>query len=277
MKSTKLLRIARRALTLSVAVVLSAAPALFAGTAPERHVDVAPPIESIRALLIRNFSNDQAAVLRYRHVEHVIEKKDGRITDKTQLVWYVNGHAVSEITGYNDQPLSPAQRAVEHRKAVDRAKQMARREAAPVGVIEVNHKQYPFAKLADDYIYGSGRVVQWQGRTVWIYPASPNPNAQNRSHEEEALLSSRGEIWVDAQDLHVVRIQIHTYEPVKYLLGVLATVHQAQLDLELQRYAPGVWLPETADFSLQATLLLFKNLTRSKTQIFSDYTPVETP
>lgn len=277
MNPTHPLRRARRFFAVLIAMIVSTAPALFAGTAPGRNLNVAPPIESMRALLIRNFSQDQAAVLRFRHREHVIETKNGKVTDKTQLVWYVNGHAVSEITGYGNQPLSPAQQAVEHGKAMARAKQMASREPAPIGVIEVNHKQYPFAKLADDYVYGPGTVMQWQGRTVWVYPAEPNPNASDRSSEENVLLSSRGEIWVDAQDLHVVRIQIHNFEPVKYLLGVLATVHQAQLDLELQRYAPGVWLPETADFSFRATILLFKNLSSSKTQIFSDYVPMGQP
>lgn len=271
MKPIHPLRYPCRVLVLAVAIVLAAG--LFAGTASGQSLTAAPPIESMRSLLIRNFSNDQAAVLRYRHTERVIEKKDGTVTDKTQLVWYVNGHAVSEITGYGDQPLSPAQRAVEHRKAMERARQLAGREPAPVGVIEVNHKQYPFAKLADDYVYGPGKVMQWQGRTVWVYPAEPNPDAPSRSQEEAVLLSSRGEIWVDAQDRHVVRIQIHTFKPVKYLLGVLATVHEAQIDLELQQYKPGVWLPETADFSFRATVLLFKNLARSKTQIFSDYVP----
>lgn len=275
MKLTNSLRTARRVL-ISGLILLGAMPALFAGTTSQRNLNVAPPIESMRALLIRNFSNDQAAVTRYRHTQRVIEKKDGKVTDKTQLVWYVNGHEVSEITGYGNTPLSPAQRAEEHRKAMERARQMASREPAPVGVIVVNHKQYPFARLASDYVYGPGKVMQWRGRTVWVYPAEPNPNAPNRSREEEVLLSSRGEIWVDAQDLHVVRIQIHTFEPVRYWLGVLATVHQAELDLELQRSAPGVWLPETADFSFQATVLLFKHLARSKTQIFSDYAPVET-
>lgn len=268
-------RTKHRIFLLSVLSVLTAMPNLFASTIPGRNLNVAPPIESMRALLIRNFSDDQAAVFRYRHLEHVIEKKDGKVTDKTQLVWYVNGHEVSEITGYRNQPLSPAQRAAEQRKAMARARQLADREPAPTGVIEVNHKQYPFSKLADDYVYGPGKVMQWQGRTVWVYPAEPNPNTPNRSREEEALLSSRGEIWVDAQDLHVVRIQIHTFEPVRYWLGVLATVHQAQIDLELQRYAPGVWLPETANFSFQATVLLFKNLARSKTQIFSEYVAAE--
>jgi hypothetical protein len=275
MKLTISLSAARHVLV-SGLILLGAMPALFASTAPQRNLSVAPPIESLRALLIRNFSNDQAAVTRYRHTERVIEKKDGKVTNKTQLVWYVHGHAVSEITGYDNTPLNPDQRAEEHRKALQRARQMTSREPAPVGVIVVNHKQYPFAKLASDYVYGPGKVMQWHGRTVWVYPAEPNPNTPDRSREEEVLLSSRGEIWVDAEDLHVVRIQIHTFEPVRYWLGVLATVHQAELDLELQRYAPGVWLPETADFSFQATVLLFKHMVRSKTQIFSDYVPVET-
>lgn len=257
---------------------------LLAGWAPAAHLPfrqlspggAPPPIDSIRTTLIRNFADDQSAVFRYRHTEHVIEKKDGKVVDKTQLVWFVNGHQVSEVIAYGNQPLTPQAQAVEQEKAMERAGSLVHRPPLPAGGLEFNHKNYPFAKLAQDYVYGPGKAIEWNQRTVWVYPAEPNPNAPDRSREEELLLSSRGEIWVDAEDLHVIRIRIHTFEPVRYWLGFLATIHKAQMDLELQRYAAGEWLPEKVDFSFKATVLLFKNLARGKTQIFSGYMP-ETP
>lgn len=230
-----------------------------------------PAAETVEKQLIANFKSDQAALGQFTHDEHVVTNKDG-VRDARRLhVWYVNGRAVSETFSLDDRVLSPGEIAAEHQRALERARQAARRPAPPQGLIEFEGQTYSFEKLAGDYLYGPADTRTWQGRTVWVYPATPNPRAPSRSRAENLLLHSQGEIWVDAEDLHVIRIALHTTAPVHYGLGVLATIHHARLDLQLQRQAPGLWLPAEADFSLDATLLMLRRIERSKFQTYSNY------
>lgn len=230
-----------------------------------------PDALAIKSRLIANFKSDQLGLERFVHQEHVCTNKDGVRDARTLRVWYVNGREVSETIALDNRRLSPEEIAAEHARALERARQAGLRPSPPAGMIVFEGQSYSFEKLAGDYVYGPAETRTWQGRTVWVYPARPNPNAPSRSRAESLLLHSQGEIWVDAEDMHVIRVALHTTAPVHYGLGVLATIHRAELDLQLQREAPGLWLPAEADFSLDATVFLVKRLERSKTQTYSAY------
>jgi hypothetical protein len=230
-----------------------------------------PAAETIRARVVANFTADQEALVGFVHTEHVVTARNGERDGRTLRVWYVRGHEVSETIAVDGRSLSRAEVAAEQKRAADRAAAMEKRQPARAGVFEYQSQTYPFTDLSNDYIYGPPNVRVEQGRTLWVYEASPNPGAARRSTAEQLLLHSEAEIWVDAEDLHLVHITIHTTAPVRYGLGVIATIHSAGMTLDLERYAAGVWLPRSAGFSLQATLLLLKSLDRSKQQEFSDY------
>lgn len=253
----------------AAAVLLALLPSAAAAQTPS--LPAPPPAELIKAQLIANFQRDQQALQDYTHREHVVTLKDGERDARTLRVWYVHGREVSETIALDDRQLSAQEISAEHQRAMKRAQEAVRRPPAPTGVLVFEGHSYPFAKLADDFVYGPAAVKQWEGRTVWVYPATPNPRAQGRSRAETLLLHTAGEVWVDAGDLHVIRLSVHLTSPARYGLGVLATVHSAALDLLLERQAPGEWLPRETDFDLKATVLVFKDLTRAKRTAYSDY------
>lgn len=220
------------------------------------------------------FQRDQRALLSTTHREHVLTRKDAASDGRTLQVWYVNGRAVGETTALDDRPLGARELAAEHARFCERAASDAARTPPPLGELEFGGRSYPFARLARDYNYINPRTILWNGRPTWVYDAVPNPAVHARSREETLLLRSRGEVYVDAADRHVVRMTIRNTQPVRYGLGVLATIHEADFMLQLQRVAPGVWLPAEADFHLQATILLLDHLTRAKEQRFFDYSEV---
>lgn len=230
-----------------------------------------PPAEQIKANLIVNFQHDQEALLGYVHHEHVITMKDGERDARTLRVWYVNGHEVNETIALDDRQLSAEELSAEHARAMKRAEEAAQRPPAKTGVLVFGGHEYPFAKLANDFIYGPATVKTWNGRKVWVYPATPNPHAHGRDRAETLLLHTAGEVWVDAEDEHVIRVSVHLTSPVRYGFGVLATVHQAALDLLLQRHAPDEWFPAETDFSVEATVLFVKTITRAKHTTYADY------
>ncbi|MGH9536262.1 MAG: hypothetical protein ACRD2E_15545, partial [Terriglobales bacterium] len=230
-----------------------------------------PSAVAIRPAVLRNFTADQAALRRYRYRERVILVKGGSRTDRTLSVYYVQGRSVAPEIALDGQPLGPRGRAAQQQAARERAAQLAHRPPPPLGVVDFRGHDYSFPRLAADFHYGPARVVIWHGRTTWVYPAWPNPNAPHPSSAEKVLLASRGTVWIDAKDLHLVRVQMHTFRPVRYLAGILATVHRATLDLQLQRVAPGVWLPARTAFRLRATLLLLKAFNESKVESYWAY------
>lgn len=234
-----------------------------------------PPAPAATAALEQRllvaFQADQQALLGYTHREHVVTRKDQQTDARTLSVWYVHGRAVSETIALDNRTLSNEELSAEHARACERAAAAAQRQPPRLGVIEFGGHSYPFARLAHDYRYTDPHTVVWNGRPTWVYEAVPNPDVRARSHEEYLLLHSRGEVYVDAEDQHVVRMAIQSTGTVRYLLGVLASIHHADFLLELERRQPGVWLPKEADFHLQATVLLFHHLTRSKQTRYYDY------
>lgn len=255
-----------------MALGLSLAPALCAQTATANDAPP-PPAGTIKSQLVAAFQRDQEALSGFRHQEHVSTNKDGVTDGRTLRVWYVNGHQVSETIALDGRELSPAEISAEHQRAMQRAADVTARPAPPTGTIVFEGQSYPFARLADDYIYTAAKTRMWRGRVIWVYQAYPNPDIASRSHAETMLLHSQGEVWVDAEDMHVIRIALHTVAPVHYVLGILATIHQATLELDLERYRPGLWLPAEANFQMRATVLLVRPLLRSKLQVYSDYQP----
>jgi hypothetical protein len=239
-----------------------------------RAQQVAPPPAANAALqeqLLQAFQADQRALLTYTHWEHVTVVKDGQTERSTTRIWYVHGRPINETTARNGVPLTDAEQAREHGYALKRAAAAAQRPAPPIGELEFSGRSYPFSRLAQDYLYRPQGTRLWNGRPTWVYEAQPNPDARARSREEKLLLNSAGEVWVDAEDQHVVRIQIHATRPVRYGFGLLAVVHEASLLLELQRVAPAVWLPHTTSFHAQATVLMVDSITRAKEQQAYDY------
>jgi len=237
----------------------------------------APPIPSaaaIRDVLVHNFQKDQEAVLRYSYLEHIVSLRNGVRDGRTLYVYFINGHPVSETVALDNRPLRPDERVAEHRRALQRARDAAAKPPAPADYVEVNNKRYSFEKLADDFQYGPARLDTWRGRPTWVFPATPVPRLRSGSAEEQMLLTSRGEVWVDVADRHVVRIRVHTIAPVRYYLGLGAVIHSASVDLELHRHQPGEWLPAATNLEINATVLLVKTIVQSKQATFSDFKPL---
>ncbi len=232
-----------------------------------------PPVAQLRPLLLHNFIQDEMANTHFSHVEHDEIGRNGKWEGYTATMFYVKGHPVRQITALDARQLSPQELAGQANAARQTATDDAKRDWAPFGVVKVSKEQIPFSQLANDYLYGTPSLRTWRGRPTWVLPMTPNPDNKSRSRAEDILLSSRGELWVDAQDLHVVRIQIHMFQPVRYLLGVLATVHAANLDMQLERYAPGVWVPQKVQFGANATIAFLKHWSESKQQDFWNYQP----
>ncbi|MGH9475855.1 MAG: hypothetical protein ACRD1C_05945 [Terriglobales bacterium] len=247
--------------------------ALLAATAPAQQALPAAPgaTPQLEHKLVLAFLSDQRALLATTHKEHVVTAKDNHRDGRTLQVWYVKGRAVSETVALDDRALSAEEVRAEHARACARAAALAARTPPPLGELEFGGHRYPFARLARDYLYLHPRILVWNGRPTWAYNAVPNPGVRARSREEKLLLHSHGEVYVDAADLHVVRMTIHNSQPVTYGLGVLATIREADFLLQLQRLAPGVWLPSAAGFHLRATVLLFDQLSRAKEQRFYQY------
>ncbi len=231
-----------------------------------------PPAAQIEPRVIAAFESDQKALQHFQYLEHVVTVKNRAVDARTLRVWYVNGNAVSQTVALDSRQLSQTELAAEAQRAQIRARAAARRPPPPAGVVVFDGVRYPFSRLAHDYIFSDGETRLWHGRPVWVYQARPNPRTDSRSRAETLLLHTAGEVWVDAGDLHVIRLTVHSTSPAKYLMGVLATIHRARLSMEMQRYRPGVWLPAKAYFSLNATILMFDNIYRSKRQSFRDFT-----
>lgn len=235
-----------------------------------------PSAYAIEARVIRNFTRDQFANWRYRHSEKITIVKNGHAESRMVRIRYIGGHADARVLAVGGRgPLRPWEIAAQRRAAARRARALAHRPPMQAGGFRFRHHWYGFQRLANDFLYGPGVERPWRGRMIWVYPLRPNPAVRGRTLEEKILLYSRGQIWIDARSLHVARIQLATFAPVHYWLGLLATVQSAGLDFRLHPRSSAVWLPAYVHFFVRSRILLFRHFSESKTQLFSAYTRLE--
>jgi hypothetical protein len=214
-------------------------------------------------------SQDTSHPMRYR-----LRKSSPRLTTTKEIAETRDGD-VARLVAIGDRPLNPADEQKEQTRldglASDPSRQRHRKqsEEADTGIVLKLLRMLPKAFL---YEYaGSG-----QGATgaVEKFRFHPNPNFTPPDLETQALTAMSGELWIDATEERVMRLEGHLQQDTSYGWGILGKLDKGGW-IVIEQAPTGGHQWRIARFQMKMNLrILFKNKNFDTTEEMSRYTPL---
>jgi hypothetical protein len=171
--------------------------------------------------------------------------------------FFVNGHVIERTVKKNGQPLNDhdAQKETERvTKLVEKAQKTPPEQALEGPTISVSR----VLELMD---VRNPRRENWRGRPSIVFDFAGRKDVKTHGLAEDASKKLEGTLWVDEADREVAHMEVQFDDNFRVVGGLFANIQkgsnfrfdQAPINGEL-------WLPIGAEGTMQARLLLFKNL-----------------
>ncbi|MGA2085179.1 MAG: hypothetical protein ABSG60_06655 [Terracidiphilus sp.] len=234
---------------------------------------LAPPqaqalVERALACELR-IAQDPTHPMRYR-----LRKSSPRLTTTKEIVETRDGD-VARLVSIYDQPLSQADEQMEQARLDallgDPGRQRHRKqsEEEDTGIVLKLLRMLPQAFLYEYEGAGqgaSGRVEKFRFR--------PNPGFSPPDLETEALTAMNGELWIDAAEERVTRLEGHLLQDTDYGWGILGKLDKGgRIVIEQADVGGRQW--RIARFQMKISLrILFKTKSFDTTQEMTQYAPV---
>ncbi len=212
-------------------------------------------------------AQDTSHPMRYR-----LRKSSPRLTSTKEIVETRDGD-VAHLVQINDQPLSQADEQKEEARLdallSDPGRQRHRKqsEEADTGIVLKLLRMLPQAFLYEYAGAGaSGKVEKFRFR--------PNPQFSPPDLETQALTALNGELWIDAAEERVTRLEGHLQQDTDYGWGILGKLDKGGwIVLEQADVGAGQW--RIVRFQMKMDLrILFKTKSFDTVQEMTRYAPV---
>jgi hypothetical protein len=225
-------------------------------------------VERALATEVRS-AQDLSHPMRYR-----LRKSSPRLTSTKEIAETRDGD-VARLVAINDHPLSPdgEQREQARLDALlsDPARQRHRKqsEESDTGIVLKLLRMLPEA-FTYEYA-GSG---QGSSEAVAKFRFSPNPAFSPPDLETQALTAMSGEIWIDAAQERVTRLEGHLQQDTNYGWGILGKLDKGGwIVLEQAEVGAGLW--RIARFQIKMELrILLKTKSFDSVQEMTRYAPI---
>jgi hypothetical protein len=100
----------------------------------------------------------------------------------------------------------------------------------------------------------------------------PRPNARPATREGKWMQAFRCRVWVSETDYEVVKLEVDALRDLNIGFGMLARMNTGTHMSFVRRMVNGeVWLPERADYTIRARVLMLKRYDQGGTIEFSNY------
>jgi hypothetical protein len=215
------------------------------------------------------FARDLSHPMRYR-----LHKSSPRLTSTKEIAETRDGD-VARLIAINDQPLSQDDEQREEARLdallSDPGRQRHRKqsEESDTGIVLKLLRMLPQA-----FLYEYEGVGQGSAGAVEKFRFRPNPAFRPPDMETQALTAMIGELWIDAAEERVTRLEGHLQQDTDYGWGILGKLDKGGwIVLEQADLGAGQW--RIARFQIKMELrILFKTKDFDSVQEMTQYTPV---
>lgn len=197
--------------------------------------------------------------------------------DHTYNVTMIDGWQYYRLIAVNGKPLPPDQEKQQAEKARNEER---RRNAMSVADRQQAIQKYERERqrnnnMMDQMIAAFNFQLQGQrtikGHPVWVLRATPKAHYQPPNRDAQVLTGMQGELWIDQNSYHWVRVTASVVRPVS-IEGFLATVEPGtHFELEKIRVADDFWAPSHFVERAEAKVLLLFNHREHEDDTFWDY------
>ena len=171
--------------------------------------------------------------------------------------FFVNGHVIERKVKASDQPLNEHDQQKETErvtKLVEKAEKTPRDRPLEGPTISIS-------RLLDIMDVRNERRELYRGDPTIVFDFVGRKDAKTHGMAEGASKKLEGTIWINESDRQVAHIEVKFNDNFRMMGGILATVQKgSSFRFDQAKVNGEIWLPTGAEGTVQARLLLFKNL-----------------
>lgn len=215
-------------------------------------------------------SGDASLPVRFR------VRKITRDTDTTKEIVQTTDGGVARLVAIKGRPLSPSaeQKEIErlHALAADPSIQAHRRKSEMKDAERVRK----FTRLLPQaFLYRYAGGIQTRNGTLIRLRFSPNPKFSPPDFASRVVTGIHGEVWIDPEDVRIVRIDSQFFRKVDFGWGILGVLYPGgTMQLEQSKTPKCGWRLTRLSLHLTGRELLFKSVDISIEETIGGYEPV---
>ncbi len=177
--------------------------------------------------------------------------------------FFVNSHAIERVVKKNGQPLSPSEEQKETArvtKLVEKAQKTPPDQPLEGQTVSISH----MLEIMD---VSAPRRESYRGRPAIVFDFVGRKDAKTHGMVEDASKKLKGTIWIDEADRQVAHLEGTFADNFHVAGGVLANIQKGTtFHFDQAPVADGLWLPTGGEATVQARVLLLKNMRQHFTE-----------
>lgn len=193
--------------------------------------------------------------------------------------FFVNGHAIERMVKKNGQPLNDR----EQQKETERVTKLVEKAGKTPSNQPLEGQVISISRVLEIMDVSVPRREIFRGRTTIVFDFVGRKNAKTHGMAEDASKKLKGTIWIDETDRQVAHLEVMFYDNFHVGGGLVANVlkgssfrfDQAPVHpLSDKGSAPedgGLWMPTGSEATMQARVLLLKNMRQHFVERDYDY------
>ena len=236
-----------------------------------------PPLPDIRQLMHEVQAHQrQLDKVRESYTYSTLETtqdidSNGKVT-KTESVeqedFFVNGHVIARTVKKNGQPLSDHDQQKETEsvtKLVEKAEKTPPDQPLEGPTISIS-------RVLDIMDVSNPRRQQYRGRPTIVFDLNGRKDAKTHGLVEDASKKLQGTLWIDEADRQVARLEVSFNDNFRVAGGLFASVQKgSNFRFDQSPVEDGLWLPTGGEGTMQARVLMVKNLRQHFVERDYDY------
>lgn len=207
-------------------------------------------------------------------LRYLLRKKTRNIDTTKEIVETMNG-GVARLVAIDGHSLSTLQEQMELQRlstlASNPALQEHRRRSEQKDAARVREV---LRLLPDAFLYQAVEPLKISNGQIQL-TFTPNPRFSPPTLDSRILTGIQGQVWIDSQDLRMVRIEGRVFRNVDFGWGILGTLHPGgTIRIEQAKTADCGWQLVHLKLNLTGRELLLKALRIQLEEFATDYHPV---
>jgi hypothetical protein len=223
----------------------------------------------------------------FSHAERIVKKKidaDENVESsgsKTFEMLMIDGSPYSRLIAINNEPLSHAQQQIEQAK-LDR--EIAARQSESASDRRARINKYS-QERSDEHLLMQQMVAafnfehvgdeQIEGVECYRFKATPKLDYNPPVQKARVLKGMQGQMWIDKQQYHWVRVQAEVTEPVSLAFFIAKVNPGTRFELQQAKFG-GYWLPKYFIQTVRASVLGLYGFRSQEETFYSDYREAKT-
>jgi hypothetical protein len=182
--------------------------------------------------------------------------------------FFVNGHVIERTVKKNGQPLTG--RDLE--KESDRVTKLVEKAMKTPSDQSLDGRSVSVSRVLEIMDVHNPRREAYRGRPTIVFDFSGRKNAKTHGMVEDATKKLQGTIWIDEADRQVAHMEVVFTDNFRIAGGLLASVQKgSNFHFDQAPVSQGMWLPTGGEGTVQARVLMLKNMRQHVTERDYDY------